>query len=55
MALKRTVDVVNLDEIDGELRNAELHFGVEMLSPMQNSGYEYFNGQVSENTKIGRI
>ena len=57
MALKRTVDVANLDEIDGELRNAELHFGVEMLSPMQKSksGYEYFNGQVSDGTKKLRL
>ena len=40
-----------------EATNAEVHFGVELLSPLKKSksGYDYYNAQVNDGTKAIRL
>lgn len=55
MSKKRSFE--SLLQIDDETPNAEVHFGVEMLSPVKTSmkGVEYYNAKVSDGSKKLRL
>ena len=55
MANKRTY--YSLVAIEEEAQEAEVHFGIEMLSPVKKSksGYDYYNARVSDSSKALRL
>ena len=55
MSLKRNYQ--NLEDVTDETSNVELHFGIEILSPVKKSklGNEYYNAKVSDGTKSLRL
>ena len=55
MSIKRKIE--NLKDISEEIDSTEVHFGVEMLSPVKKarSGVEYYNGQVTDGSSTVRL
>ena len=56
MSIKRKFD--QLEDVTGEVSNAELHFGIQVLSPMKkssNGACEYYNSEVTDGTKTFRL
>ena len=46
-----------LQDIQDEVNDTELQFGVEVLSPIKKSrsGFDYYNGKVNDGTKSLRL